>query len=355
MNSQPLVSVIMPTYNCAAYIGEAVASVLTQTYGCYEIIVVDDGSTDGTRTVLAPYWDRIRYVFQDNRGLAAARNAGIREARGQLLALLDTDDIWFPNKLELQVQAFKSHPAAGLAFADFMDFDETSVIRSSRLNTWPEARAWFDRQRADNTEIVCGRMYEELLHRNWIHASSAVVTREVLGKVGGFDEAIRIGGEDLDLWLRIAQRYPVLCVDRVLSGYRHRPESLSGPTGSRAVRGFRMFTTVLEKHVKKRWILEEHQGTVYKELSRRYWGMGWHSFGENRFEEARRYLTKGIRYQPFNRRLWMYWWASFLPMTLIEAVRRFKRRRRSVRLHAEPAARDLAITPSGAEGRRRTI
>ncbi|MGH7146336.1 MAG: glycosyltransferase [Nitrospiraceae bacterium] len=350
----PLVSVIIPTHNCAAFIVDTLKSLEAQTYTNFEIIVVDDGSTDNTGTVLAPYCDRIRCIHQENRGAAAARNAGIRQAQGEFLAFLDADDVWFPPKLELQVQAFKSHPEAGLAFADFLDFDDSGVTRQSRLNTWPEARAWFERHRVEGSEIACGHMYGELLAANWIHASSAIVRRDVLSEVGWFDESLR-AGEDLELWLRVAQRYPFLCVNRVLSGYRYRPESLCGSTGSRAMRINRIVVQVLEKHLQNRWIPHGLESKVKAALCRRYWALGWNCFGENRFTESRRFLSQGIRYQPFNRHLWVYWWASFLPLSAIEAVRRLRQRRRNYHLPAEPAARNLSITNSGPEGPHATI
>jgi glycosyltransferase involved in cell wall biosynthesis len=327
----PLVSVIIPTHNCADYIADAIESVLAQTYGEYEIIVVDDGSTDGTKSALAPYMGKIHHLHQDNRGVSAARNAGIARARGEYIAFLDADDIWFPMKLDLQVRALKAHPEAGLAFTDFLDFDESGVTRQSRLNTWPQARAWFDRQRIEDTEIACGPMYEDLLQTNWIHASSAVVKRHVLGVVGLFDEAC-LSGEDTELWLRVARQHPLLCVNRVLSGYRYRSESLCGPTDSRAMRINRIVVQVLEKHLQQRLIPHGLEGSAKAALCQRYWAIGCTYFGENRFTEARRFLSQGIRYQPFNRRLWMYWWASFLPLSAIEAVRRLRQWRRGYRL-----------------------
>lgn len=354
MTHTPLVSVIIPTHNCRAYIADAIESVLAQTYSEYEIIVVDDGSTDNTSTVLAPYRDRVRCLHQDKRGCSAARNVAIQEARGELIALLDADDIWFPAKLELQVQALKEHPEAGLVFSDFQDFDDSGVTCSSRLGTWRGARAWFERQRVGDSNIACGPMYEDLLQANWIHASSAVVKADVLGVVGLFDEAC-FTGEDYELWLRVAQRYPFLYVNRVLSGYRYHPESLCGATDSRAMRINRMVAQVLEKHLQKHLIPHGLESSAKAALCRRYWGLGWNSFGENRFSEARGFLRQGLRYQPFSRQLWMYWCASFLPLAAIEAVRRLREWRRSYRLPAESATRNIAITPSGPEGRRPTI
>jgi len=337
MPDQPLISVIIPTYNCAAYVGQAIASVVAQTYDRHEIIVVDDGSTDETKNVLGPYWEQIRYVYQDNRGLAGARNTGIREAQGDLIAFLDADDIWFSNKLALQVHAFKRHRKAGVVFADFMDFDDARVTRSSRLTTWPQAMAWFNRHRVGASEMAFGPMYEELLKANWIHASSAIVRRDALSKVGWFDETLR-AGEDLELWLRVARRYPFLCVNRVLSGYRYRADSLCGPIDSRATRVNQIVVKVLEQHLRRHEIPQEHVSSVRRVLCQRYWSLGWTYFGENRFAEARGYFRQGLRYQPFHREHWLYLCASFLPVAMIEAVRRVRRWGRSLHAHPETAA-----------------
>ena len=321
MGDVPLVSVIVPTHNCGAYIGEAISSVLAQTYAAYEFIVVDDGSTDNTRAVLTPYWGRIQYLYQDSQGVAAARNAGIRHAQGELVAFLDADDVWFPTKLELQVQAFRGHTESGAAFTDFLDFDESGVTRRSRLNTQRDARAWFERHRVGDSEIACGSIYQDLLLANWVHTSSVVVKREVLSVVGVFDETFTIG-EDLDLWLRIARRYSVLCVNRVLSGYRYWSQSLSGPMEYRAVRYNQGIQRVLEKHLANNSMPPVLKDLVTRELGQRCWAIGWNLFGQDRFTEARSLFRQGMRYYPFHTRLWLYWMATWLPLAIIEAIRR---------------------------------
>ncbi|MCK4819314.1 glycosyltransferase family 2 protein, partial [bacterium] len=106
----PNVSVIIPTCNRAEYITQAIDSVLAQTYTDYEIIVVDDGSTDNTKEVMEPYMDRIRYIYQENAGVSAARNTGIKAAKGDWVAFLDSDDEWLPGKLAVQIRAVERHP-----------------------------------------------------------------------------------------------------------------------------------------------------------------------------------------------------------------------------------------------------
>ncbi len=354
VTDHPLVSVVIPSYNCAGYVGEAIAGVLSQTYDNYEIIVVDDGSTDDTRKALVPYVDTIKYVYQENRGLPAARNTGIREAAGDLIAFLDADDIWYPTKLEMQVQALNNHPEAGLVFADFIDFDDAGVTGNSRFSTWPGVRAWFDRHRVGDSGMACGPMYVDLLQANWLHASSGVVRRDVVSVVGLFDETCRVG-EDYDFWVRTAQRYPVVCVNQVLSGYRIRPQSMSASGGSRGEFALRGKLAVLVKHLENKWIPRELQGLVFREISRHCWGLGWTLFEQNRFDEARSWFVQGVCYRRLDSRQWLYWMATWLPLPAIEAVRRVKQWRRSIRLDTKPVAQNLGVTTPGSERPHQTI
>ena len=110
-NLCPKVSVIIPTYQHADFVGEAIDSALAQTYTDYEIILVNDGSTDGTKEIAAEYRNQIKYIYQDNRGLPAARNTGILASKGEYMAFLDADDVWLPNKLKLEVEFLDMHPS----------------------------------------------------------------------------------------------------------------------------------------------------------------------------------------------------------------------------------------------------
>jgi glycosyltransferase involved in cell wall biosynthesis len=129
----PTVSVIITTYNQAAYIPATIVSVLDQTYRDFEIILVDDGSTDSTSHDIVPYRDRLTYIRQANRGVPAARNVGIRHANGRLLAFLDGDDLWEPTKLQKQVEAAEAHPNSGLIVADGVEFAPDAIVRDSLI------------------------------------------------------------------------------------------------------------------------------------------------------------------------------------------------------------------------------
>jgi glycosyltransferase involved in cell wall biosynthesis len=191
MNSK--VSVVIPTYNSAAYLPAAVDSALNQTVPPSEVVVVDDGSTDETAEVLKPYRARVRYILQENKGPAAARNRGIEAANGDLVAFLDADDLWFPRKLEVQLEELTRNPALGLVHSDFLLLDtETGTESPSRHNAGD----------------FVGECYLKFFARNGVQITTAVARKECLTKVGGFDERIRRpSAEDYDLAFRFARHF----------------------------------------------------------------------------------------------------------------------------------------------------
>lgn len=203
------VSVIVPVYNGAAYVRTAITSVLAQTDADLEVIVVDDGSTDGTADVVRPIGDqRVRLVVRENGGPSAARNTGFAVARGEWVAVLDSDDWWAPEKLAAQLARAAERPAAALIYTSATVVDMT------------DRPIEYLRATADGE----GRVLDTLLHRNLVVNSSVLVRAAVLRDVGGWDETLRCG-EDWDLWLRIAALHPVTRVDAPLTFYRCRAAS----------------------------------------------------------------------------------------------------------------------------------
>jgi glycosyltransferase involved in cell wall biosynthesis len=190
---------------------EAVDSVLAQTYGELEVIVVDDGSTDDTRAVVAQRFgqdSRVHYVSKPNGGPASAQNAGFRRARGEFVGVIGDDDLWLPDKLELQVRQLDQHPQAGLSFAD-------CVFRGGQ---W-DGQTFFDVTGFSGTVSMW-----ELVRRAFIPAGSVLMRKEVLDRVGHFDESLAVA-EDWDLWIRFAAACPIVYVPQVVYVYRRH----SGP------------------------------------------------------------------------------------------------------------------------------
>lgn len=211
---KPRISVVIPTYNRQDYVVEAIESVLAQTYRKFEVIVVDDGSTDDTAARLQPYLDRVAYIRQENRGVAAARNAGIQLAQGELICFLDSDDLWSPDKLSLQIEYADADPQCALISTDLDGFDATGKPCGRRKSAM---------YKIHNGSGVA----EHLLFENWIQTSTVMVRKECLDQVGGFDEDVGQFGEDWLLWMRIASKFPIYFIPEALVGYRFHPGRLS--------------------------------------------------------------------------------------------------------------------------------
>lgn len=190
----PRVSVVVPTHNRADLVCETIDSVLAQTYRDFEVIVVDDGSSDETPAVLAAYRDRIRVIRQPNQGVSSARNAGIGAATGEFVAFLDSDDLWLPTKLERQVALLDEDAGLGLVYSDGETFDgETSCP----LALFSQANRLYQ-----------GDVLHQLFVGNFISTPTPIVRRCVLDETGEFFDN-EVVAEDWDMWLRIAARYPV--------------------------------------------------------------------------------------------------------------------------------------------------
>jgi glycosyltransferase involved in cell wall biosynthesis len=207
----PRASVVIPVYNLARFVGEAIESVLAQTLPPeqVEIIVVDDGSTDGSSEIVQKFVPRVRHLRQENRGLCAARNAGIAVARAPFLSFLDADDRFLPEKLAAQLAVFDARPDVGLVYTGFRYVDDAGA---------PLPQIGWTRLEGD--------LFATLVLGNLIHPHVALVRREAVERAGGFDERLSPAG-DWDLWLRISR--PGLrwaCVDRVLAEYRVRHDAM---------------------------------------------------------------------------------------------------------------------------------
>jgi len=218
----PLVSVVVTTYNQAAYIEQTLESVFAQTYDPYEVIVVDDGSTDDTPALMAKFDGRIEYVRQKNMGVAGSRNTGVGKARGEFIAFLDGDDLWEAEKLSVQVAEAKRYPEAGLIAVDGSQFDGDRIIETT-LFFGPGCKDLPDES------VNSGRYYHQLLHNQFIYSTSQVmVPAKVLAAVGLSDGRFK-RASDYDLYLRIAAKYDFTIIKKRLTRWRYLPTSASGP------------------------------------------------------------------------------------------------------------------------------
>lgn len=203
---EPLVSVVIPAFNAGKYIGDALGSIVSQSYVNHEIIVVDDGSTDNTESLINENYPSVRLMRQRNLGPAAARNKGIINSKGKYIAFLDADDVWLPEKLEKSVKALEADSAAALVYS---------------------GRCWVGEYLQpidikDKPEFYSGDVYYELFMGNFISTTSVVVVRKsVFDELGLFneDQQLRVC-EDYEMWLRIADRFPIRSISQALVLYR---------------------------------------------------------------------------------------------------------------------------------------
>jgi glycosyltransferase involved in cell wall biosynthesis len=210
--ARPLVSVVIPTFNCARYLSESVGSAVGQTFAEKEIIVVDDGSTDNTKEVLAPFRDRIIYMYQDNCGASSARNRGVGHSRGKYVAFLDADDIWLPEKLKKQVDFFERLPkSVKLTYTDwkfFFDPPDWNTSRTLKISAYE------------------GEVTRQLFCHDFVFTPTVMMEKDFLTSLGPFDTNLTVA-EDYDMWLRASAACEFRFLPEALTAVRMRPQSLA--------------------------------------------------------------------------------------------------------------------------------
>jgi Glycosyl transferase family 2 len=208
----PKVSIVIPAYNAMTYLPDTLASVFQQTFSDFEVLLVDDGSTDSIRTwVRQTVADRrVKLLSQSNQGLSAARNTGITYSQSEYIAFLDADDLWHPTKLAEQVQWLDAHPTIGLSYTLTASIDSVGNPTGRVLGS-----------------AIAGNVLPQMLQRNIIDCpSSVLVRRQCFDRVGLFDRTLR-SVEDWDMWIRIAAVYPFAVICKPLVYYRQHPHNMS--------------------------------------------------------------------------------------------------------------------------------
>jgi GT2 family glycosyltransferase len=344
-----LVTVVIPTYNRAHLVGTAIDSVLRQSYSPVEIIVVDDGSTDRTREVVAAYGARVRYLYQPNSGVATARNTGLREARGEFLALLDSDDEWFEWKLEAQVRVLERYPEVGMVWTDMTAINERGdVLRDRYLRTFYNAHAlariedvcncddvlslaWSDAPAGlGDTRICRGDIFSQILLGNLVHTSTLLARRSRLQQAGEIDIEFTPLGEDYEFHVRICSHGPVALIEASSMLYRvGAADQLTAPhLGVHVARS--NLTTVL------RW-LERGGGRVRlprqairDRLAQAYAWVGESEMHFGVWHRARPHLLHSLRHRPAQRRALLLLVFSVLPVAVFRAALAAKRQLRAI-------------------------
>jgi glycosyltransferase involved in cell wall biosynthesis len=210
----PIVSVIIPVYNGESYLSETIASVLGQTENDWEIVAVNDGSTDDSQKILAEYAikypGKIRVIQMDNGGVSRARNTGVSAGRGTFIAFIDQDDLWRPKKLERQIRMFSENDNLGISFTNESVIDSNGTIVREKVFE-------FDKK-------MTGNIFEQILFDNFIPISSVMIRRSLFLEIGGFDPQYSFA-EDYDFLLRAAQKVTIDCSDEPLLLYREHSGS----------------------------------------------------------------------------------------------------------------------------------
>ena len=289
----PKVSVIIPTYNRGNLIHGAIESVSAQTYQDFEIIVVDDGSSDQTRSKLAAFRkdNKIRYIFQENRGSSSARNRGGREAEGEYLAFLDSDDLFLPTKLEKQAAVLETEPDFAMVQSFFAKFRASP---EEELGT-------------RKTKFFSGHIYPQIL-TYWsylMNPSCILIRKSVFEELGGFDESMP-SAEDLDFFRRVARKYPIGLVPEVLAKIRVHEGNKTADKTQRDIH----YLVYLKKAFAEDTSLSS--GFKRRAYAKMYLNVAYNNLGDGSVEEMKVVRKKALKAISF----WPYYFGGYLAFIL---------------------------------------
>jgi glycosyltransferase involved in cell wall biosynthesis len=306
--SMPLVSVVVPVYNGAKYLRAALESALGQTYQRLQVVAVDDGSTDSSPEILASYGPRLTVIRQRNAGVAEARNAGIRASEGALIAFLDQDDWWLPEKVEKQVARFRADPDLGLVHTGILQYSESDGAFVDPV--YP----------TDGSARLRGHCYEQLLLGNAMFNSTVMIRRSVLAASGLFDPAMAGNTvQDYDLWLRIARHYPLDYVPEQLTALRLHGEQ--GTWDRRAMLGDEL--ALLERTLGPRGMRASTE--MRARIARLLDALGVAHLDARSLRKARAYFARSLRFR-WSMRAALLCMVCFLPNSGIDWLRRQRQR-----------------------------
>ena len=292
MNPNPPVSVVIATFNRAEYLPQTLDSVLGQTFQNFEAIVIDDGSTDDTLRALSPYENRIEYVYQENRGPSAARNVGVRYAKGDWIAIQDSDDLSLPNHLQTLYGYAKDHPNCGMVFANGSYLGGPEHNRDTII-----ARAKSRRLAAQGVRL------EDLFDKSIVRLQAALISKRCYDEIGGHDESLRIS-MDLDLAFRLFSRYPMAYLDEVVFSYRKHSGNISGNQELRLVENIRVIEKLLQSNQQAKATLGAKR--VASRLAYRYYRLAKGRWKQNENDKAREALGQAIQLRPFDLKYRLY-------------------------------------------------
>jgi glycosyltransferase involved in cell wall biosynthesis len=286
MSEVPRVSVVIATYNRANFLPETIESVLQQNFQDFELIVVDDGSTDGTRTLLQSYPSRVSFLYQDNRGPSAARNLGVRHARAPWIAFQDSDDLSKRDHLAALYAYANEHPDCGMVFANGAYLGGPFRNRDTII---PEGKS--RRLANDGVRLV------DLFEKSVVRLQASLISKEAYLAVGGHDESLRIC-MDLDLSFRLFMRYPVAYLDRVVFLYRRHEGNFGRNEELRLTENIRVIRKLIEQFPTAEQVLGV--GRIADRTAYRYYRLAKGRWKRGERDEAREAIRCAASLRPFS-------------------------------------------------------
>ena len=298
LSDTPLVSVVIPTFNRASFVRQAIESVLQQRFQDYELIVVDDGSTDGTRAVVESLGPRVRYVYQSNRGAAAARNFGVRHARAPWIAFQDSDDLCAPDHLESLYGYVRDHPDCGMVFGNGAYLDGPQHNRNTIIPAKKSRRL-----------EAAGVTLQDLFAKSIVRLQASIILKSAYDAVGGMDESLRIC-HDLDLFFRLSMRVPIKYLDRTVFFYRKHDGNISGNEELRVMENIKVIEKFLSDFPEARDRIGRHN--VARRLAYRYYRLAKGRRKRNQLPGALEAIDAAVARAPYSLkyRVYRYRWGA---------------------------------------------
>jgi glycosyltransferase involved in cell wall biosynthesis len=338
MPYDPLVSVVIATFNRAALIPGVIQSVLAQSYKNIEIIVVDDGSTDGTKNIIDQFKQKIQYIYTENGGPAHARNTGMKAAQGKYIAFLDSDDLYLPHKLELQVAFLESHPEVGMVCTELSGFNDNGVFEEYHLRSYHQSYKWHNWSYkdiySDHGEFTCsavkkpvpyyrGNIFRYALLGSLVMSNTIMFHKNILTIVGYQNENYR-NAEDLEFVVRICKHCITGFIDYPTYLYRYHKDQISlinqKWTTEKALLAIRvekvMLQAVLDWGIGSKKYYNDNASWLNRRVAELYHYIGeqWLEIGDSK--EARNCFNNGLSFDPSWQKNRRYYYLSFVPSIL---------------------------------------